>query len=69
MRKDVLRTKRNKIVKNKVKNLLKAARKDATANNLSKVTSALDKAAKHNLIHPNKAARLKSRLAKLASTA
>lgn len=31
----------------------------------SKAQSALDKAAKHNTIHPNKAARLKSRLSKL----
>lgn len=61
-------------VKYSVKKALKGARKAIEAGTeevkelLSLAQSALDKAAKNNSIHPNKAARLKSRLAKKAAT-
>lgn len=45
--------------------LVKTVRKSASPKSVSTVFQALDKAAKHHLIHPNKAARLKSRLSKL----
>lgn len=60
-----MRTQRNKDRKNTLKRVLKEARKNPDAKNISQVFSALDKAAKVHLIHANKAARLKSRLAKL----
>ncbi len=44
---------------------LKRSLKNATQENASQVVSLIDKAAKRNLIHPNKAARLKSRLSKI----
>ena len=63
-RKDKLRTSRNKKRELVLKTLIKKARAVKTAKNLQAVFSALDKAAKVHLIHPNKAARLKSRLTK-----
>jgi len=44
--------------------LIKKVRSSKTTENLQAVFSALDKAAKVNLIHKNKANRLKSRLSK-----
>lgn len=64
VRKDKTRTARNKKREMSLKALLKKARLQKTPANLQAVFSALDKAAKVNLIHPNKSARLKSRLSK-----
>ena len=64
VRKDKVRTARNRKRENSLKSLIKKARVSKTAKNLQAVFSALDKAAKVHLIHPNKAARLKSRLSK-----
>lgn len=50
----------NKIMKARLKNQLKRT----TADNLNLMYSLLDKAAKTHVIHKNKAARLKSRIAK-----
>jgi small subunit ribosomal protein S20 len=47
-----------------LKKLITAAKKTETAEALKKAMSALDKAVKKNVIHKNKASRLKSRLAK-----
>ncbi|MDK3160233.1 30S ribosomal protein S20 [Kamptonema cortianum] len=44
--------------------LVEAGNKDEAAKAISKVASALDKAAKRGTIHKNKASRIKSRLAK-----
>jgi small subunit ribosomal protein S20 len=57
----------NAKIRNSYKEALKMTRKHPTEENLKKTFSILDKAAKSNVIHPNKAARLKSRLAKLFS--
>jgi small subunit ribosomal protein S20 len=65
MRKDATRTARNKNRKDSVKALTKAMRRTPDSKNLSALSSALDKAVKVNLIHKNKAARLKSRLSHL----
>lgn len=59
---------RGSIKKNQINRLVKTrlrqAIKKAEANNLPETYSMIDKAAKVNVIHPNKAARLKSKLAK-----
>ena len=67
VRKDKLRTARNKKREVALKSLVAKARKTKAAKDLQAAFSALDKAAKVGLIHPNKAARLKSRLTKGAS--
>jgi small subunit ribosomal protein S20 len=64
MRKDKVRTQKNKVKRETLKTLIKKVRSTNNAENLTAVFSALDKAAKTNLIHPNKASRLKSRLSK-----
>jgi small subunit ribosomal protein S20 len=55
----------NSKVKSQVKTALKSMAEKPTAGNLSIVQSKLDLAVKNNIIHRNKAARLKSRLLKL----
>lgn len=67
LRKDKVRTLRNKVKKENLKSLIKKARVQRTPETLQAVFSALDKAAKTNLIHKNKSARLKSRLSKLVA--
>ncbi len=69
VRKDKTRTARNKKRELNLKSLVKKARVSKTAKDLQAAFSALDKAAKVKLIHPNKAARLKSRLSKTTKTA
>lgn len=64
VRKDKTRTERNQKRKTALKALLKKARTSKSAKDIQTVFSSLDKAAKVKLIHPNKAARLKSRLTK-----
>ena len=68
MRKDKTRTARNEKRRNALKRVLKTAKKAPAKKALSTAFSGLDKAVKVNLIHRNKAARLKSRLAKLLTT-
>lgn len=67
VRKDKARTERNQKRGLNLKSLIKKTRKEKSDKNLKAVFSALDKAVKVNLIHKNKAARLKSRLTKNAS--
>lgn len=67
VRKDKVRTARNKKRELALKQALKNARKTGSKKDLQLAFSALDKAAKVHLIHPNKASRLKSRLSKLTS--
>ncbi len=67
VRKDKIRTARNKKREISLKSLVKKARITKAAKDLQAVFSALDKAAKVHLIHPNKASRLKSRLSKMLS--
>ncbi|MDD5415517.1 MAG: 30S ribosomal protein S20 [Candidatus Daviesbacteria bacterium] len=67
VRKDKTRTARNKKREAALKALIKKVRTSKTAKDLQATFSALDKAAKVHLIHPNKSARLKSRLSKLIS--
>jgi len=53
-----------KTVRNMIKSLRNTTEKDAAAEMLPKVSSYLDKLAKKNIIHDNKASNLKSGLAK-----
>lgn len=64
MRKDRVRQARNTKRELALKVLIKKVRRTNLTKDLQKVYSALDKAAKVKLIHPNRAARLKSRLSK-----
>lgn len=68
VRKDKIRTTRNKKREDALKSLIKKTRISKTKKDLQAVFSALDKAAKVHLIHAGKAARLKSRLSKLVSS-
>ena len=58
------RSARNKSAKSRLKTLFKAAVDSGEAASVPAVESAHDKAAAKGIIHPNKAARKKSRLAK-----
>ncbi len=64
MRHDRKRTLQNKEKKIALKKTVKMMRKTPSSPNLTAAFSKLDKAVKTNLIHKNKANRLKSRLAK-----
>ena len=66
LKKDRRRTVVNKEIRLKIKKVLSQARKNPSPKLISQATKTLDRAAKKRVIHPNKAARLKSRLAKLA---
>lgn len=53
-----------KTTRNAMRNLLKITEKEAAQGELPKVISMIDKLAKRNVIHKNKASNLKSKLAK-----
>jgi small subunit ribosomal protein S20 len=53
-----------KTTRNAIREMLKITEKDAAAEQLPKVISMIDKLAKRNVIHKNKASNLKSQLAK-----
>jgi small subunit ribosomal protein S20 len=55
----------NRKLKSQVKTAIDQVKKTPNSENLSLASSKIDRAVKKNLIHKNKAARLKSRLAKL----
>lgn len=63
------RTKRNLDVKTRLKTVYKKAANSGEAEVVKSVESQFDKAAQKGIIHPNKAARKKSRLAKAAAKA
>ncbi len=65
LRKDRRRAKINILVKKNLKRAVSLARKKKSQEAFRKASSLLDQAAKKKIIHKNKAARLKSRLAKL----
>ena len=64
LRQDKKRTLKNKKVRELYKSLVKKAKTDPTEKNVSAAFSSIDKAAKHHIIHSNKAARLKSSISK-----
>lgn len=65
MHHDRARTKANARVSDQLKKLVKTMRKNPSKKTLSQTFQALDKAAKHGIVHANRAARLKSRLSRL----
>ena len=72
LRKSKKKSQRNLLVKYNIKNAIKKLKKALQENDIKKskqtlqeVYKALDKAATKKVIHPNKAARRKSRLSKL----
>lgn len=65
LRKDKKRTKRNKDFSEHLKTALKKAKKFPTEKNIKDAIVLADKAVKNNIIHKNKAARVKSGLSKL----
>ncbi len=67
LRHDRKRTKQTALAKETLRTVVKAMRKSPSAKALSKAFHELDKAAKRHIIHKNKAARLKSNLAKLVA--
>lgn len=66
LRKDQQRTALNERWRRRYKGAVKKMRESPTAKNFKQAQKELDKAASHNVIKKNKAARLKSRLSKLA---
>lgn len=69
MRQTEKRTTRNKDVKTRLKTIFKKAVGTQDEQTAKAVESAFDKAAKSGIIHPNKAARKKSRLVKAMARA
>ena len=65
LRHDKIRTQQNKKTRAHVSKTVKNARKVHSVASIKDAFAVLDKAVKHRLIHKNKAARTKSRLAKL----
>ncbi len=63
LRRDRRRAIINKRIRIKIKKALKKARQKLTKKAVAQAASLLDRAAKKKVIHRNKAARLKSRLA------
>ena len=63
-RQNTKRMLRNRKVKNKMKSVVKAMKKNGVQEDLGKAYSAVDKALKNGIIHANTAARKKSLLAK-----
>jgi small subunit ribosomal protein S20 len=66
LRKDKTRQIKNDALRGQYKTAVKKVKKSPTPKNLSEASKIIDKAAGKNLIHANKAARLKSRMAKSA---
>jgi small subunit ribosomal protein S20 len=67
LRKDKKRELQNKILKNLFKKAVKQAEKNPSVANIRNAVKIIDKIAKKNIIHKNKAARIKSKLSKLVS--
>lgn len=68
LRQDKKRTKYNLLVKKQVRQIMRDFKHSPTPALLNKLVGLLDTAAKKNIFHPNKAARLKSKFSKLLNT-
>ena len=72
MRTNKIREQRNKAARSRLRTAIKKSRQaesDAAETAFLEAKSLLDRAARKRLIHPNKAARLKSKLARAANAA
>jgi small subunit ribosomal protein S20 len=69
-RQDIKRAVRNQAIRSKVKTVVKQAREagQPAADSLRAAISALDSAARKGILHPNAAARKKSRLVRWAAS-
>ena len=71
IRRIATRTAQNRTVRSRIKTLAISAAASTDAESMKKsgaaLASALDKASKKGIVHPNKVARVKSRLAKAAA--
>lgn len=67
LRQDKKREKRNKSTKDFLKEVIKKAKKDPSEKNIRLAVQSVDKSVKKYIIHKNKAARIKSALAKLTT--
>jgi len=65
LRQDKKRTVFNKLVREKAKDAVKAASKQPNKKTVNRAYSLLDQAVKKRIIHKNKAARIKSRVARI----
>jgi len=65
MRRDLTKRSKNATQKTALKQAIKKTRREPSKETFVEVQKLIDKAAKNNLIHKNKAARLKSQLSKL----
>lgn len=68
LRQDKKRTIHNRKIKDTLKELIKSARTKKTPEAVSKAFSVIDKAAKHHIIHNNKAGRTKASLSKIIAS-
>ncbi len=68
LRRDRKREKENDLFRKNLDKALRSARKQKTASKVKEAVSIVDKAVKKNLLHKNKAARIKSSLAKLSKS-
>ncbi len=66
LRQDKKREKQNESLKNKSNQVLRNAKKKGTGKAVSEAYAMVDKLAKQNIIHKNKASRLKAKLSKIA---
>jgi len=64
MRQTIARTLKNRPQRSAIRTAVKKAREEPTAETVKAAAAALDRGARKKLIHPNAAARKKSRLAK-----
>lgn len=68
LRQDKAREKQNALLSKKLKDAVRKAAREKSEKSIKKAVSLADRATKKNIIHKNKAARLKSSLAKLAKS-
>lgn len=66
LRQDKVREKQNDGLRDMLKSSVRKAKKSKTGKSVAKAISVVDKAAKKNIIHTNKASRLKASLSKIA---
>ena len=66
LRQDKKREKQNDDIRLALKMAIRSAKKTKTGKSVAKAISTVDKAAKNNIIHVNKASRLKSTLSKIS---
>jgi len=67
LRSSLRKQKVNKVISTNMDIAMRLASRDKDKESIKKAVSSIDKAAKKRVIHPNKAARLKSRISKIGA--